>query len=141
MKLATVITFVLGFQILLANPYKFEKEVDLIEVANNQANLSENILENYFQQDYIEVNKQLITDIEAFEANLNILLQSATKEFKAMSSTIKENIHLWNEFKQIVSAPFDEAQTEKVIQISEKLLLANENLAIIAQKKYIEVLN
>lgn len=131
-----LIAFFIGVNMLFANPYKFEKEIDVIEIAKSQSNLSENILENYFQQEYLDVSKQLNKDIAQFEENLKTLLQYYESNEGNLKNNISNNQEVWKSFKNIVSQPFDEANISEIIKISTQLLLLNESFALASQKTY-----
>lgn len=131
------LAFLIGMNIAFANPYKFEKEVDIVAIAKAQSDLSETILENYFQQEYLDnTSKQLNNDIIQFEENLNILLQYSETNNGTLKSSINNNNEVWKSFKEIVSQPFDESNITKIIEISTKLFLSSEAFSLESQKIY-----
>ncbi len=128
------LSFLLGINLILANT----NPIDIISIAKQQSNISENILENYLLQESIDVSEQIVKDTVLFEQNLNLLFEYSKTKNNNLRELIKDKKRTWLEFKKISQTTFDETNINKIIELSSNLLLLSEQFSILSQKVYFE---
>lgn len=128
------LSFLLGINLIFANT----NPIDIISIAKQQSNISENILENYLLQESIDVSEQIVKDTVLFEQNLNLLFEYSKTKNNTLKELIKDKKRTWLEFKKISQTIFDETNINKIIELSSNLLLLSEQFSILSQKVYFE---
>ncbi len=128
------LSFLLGINLIIANT----NPVDIISIAKQQSNISENILENYLLQESIDVSEQIVKDTALFEQNLNLLFEYSKTKNNTLKKLIQDKKRTWLEFKKISQTTFDETNIDKIIELSSNLLLLSEQFSILSQKVYFE---
>ncbi len=128
------LSFLLGINLIIANT----NPVDIISIAKQQSNISENILENYLLQESIDVSEQIVKDTALFEQNLNLLFEYSKTKNNTLKKLIQDKKRTWLEFKKISQTAFDETNIDKIIELSSNLLLLSEQFSILSQKVYFE---